>query len=89
MMDANKKYLADKYPDMVLYVESPSTETIRRFERGEGPLFAARTAEQILVTVTDVTKQAKEKVEELMQTVLREAFEGKSEKTDNRLTEVK
>ena len=67
MMDANKKYLADKYPDMVLYVESPSTETIRRFERGEGPLFAARTAEQILVTVTDVTKQAKEKVEELMQ----------------------
>lgn len=67
MMDANKKYLADQYPGMVLYVEPPSTETIRRFERGEGPLFAARTAEQILVTVTDVTKQAKEKVEELMQ----------------------
>jgi lysophospholipase L1-like esterase len=67
MMDANKKYLADRYPDMVLYVESPSNETIRRFERGEGPLFAARTAEQILVTVTDVTEQAKRRVEDLMQ----------------------
>ena len=66
MMDANKKYLADQYPGMVLYVESPSNETIRRYEKGEGPLFAARTAEQILVTVTDVTKQAKEKVEDLM-----------------------
>jgi lysophospholipase L1-like esterase len=67
MMDANKKYLADRYPDMVLYVESPSNETIRRFERGEGSLFAARTAEQILVTVTDVTEQAKRRVEDLMQ----------------------
>lgn len=48
--------------------------------------------EKLLAIVGELEKQIAERksqAEEFMQSVLREAFEGKSEKTDNRLTEVK
>jgi hypothetical protein len=65
-MDHNKEALARRFPDMVLFVPPPSNQTLRDIERGEGQLFKSRKAEQVLLTITDVTQRAKEKVEELM-----------------------
>jgi lysophospholipase L1-like esterase len=65
-MDQHKKLLAEKFPHLVLFVESPSRQAIKDLEEGRGPIVASRRAEQVLLTVTDATQRAKEKVEELM-----------------------
>ena len=66
MMDHNKKVLAEKFPNMVLFVEQPSTEVLRQIEDGRGPLIADRKTEQVLLNISDATQRAKEQVERLM-----------------------
>ena len=65
-LDHQKKLIAEQFPDLVLFVDSPSYEDIRDVEAGRGPLTASRRAEKVLLATTDVTQRAKEKVEKLM-----------------------
>ena len=65
-IDMQKKLLAERFPDLVLFVDSPSQEVIREMESGQGPWNASRKSEQVLLAITDVTQRAKEKVEQLM-----------------------
>jgi lysophospholipase L1-like esterase len=66
MIDNHKKRLAESFPNLVLFVEPPSLESLEDMEAGRGPIFNSRKAEQVLLEMTDVTKKAKEKVEALM-----------------------
>jgi lysophospholipase L1-like esterase len=66
MIDNHKKRLAESFPNLVLFVEPPSLESLEDMEAGRGPIFNSRKAEQVLLEMTDVTKKAKERVEVLM-----------------------
>jgi hypothetical protein len=66
MMDNNKKLLAERFPGLVLFVDSPSPSEFRDIEAGRGELHASRRAENVLLQLTNVTQRAQEKVKELM-----------------------
>lgn len=66
-VDNHKKRLAEKFPNSVIYVEQPSTSSLEDMEAGRGPIFNKRKAEEVVLSLTDVTKKAKERVEKLMQ----------------------
>jgi len=66
MIDNHKKRLAERFPNSILFVESPSPAQVRDIEADRGAIFESRTSEQILLNWTDVTQRAKERVESLM-----------------------
>eukprot|EP00547_Thalassionema_nitzschioides_P017907 CAMPEP_0194242546 /NCGR_PEP_ID=MMETSP0158-20130606/8051_1 /TAXON_ID=33649 /ORGANISM="Thalassionema nitzschioides, Strain L26-B" /LENGTH=503 /DNA_ID=CAMNT_0038977657 /DNA_START=232 /DNA_END=1743 /DNA_ORIENTATION=- len=66
-VDNHKRLIAERFPNSVLYVEQPSTSSVEDMEAGRGPIFDKRKAEEVLLSLTDATKKAKEKVEKLMQ----------------------
>jgi len=53
--DALKKKLADKYPNAILYVDSPSIAAISDFENRRGPCFDSMLREDILLSLKDVS----------------------------------
>lgn len=65
-MDRNKQALAELYPELVLFVRSPSANMFAQAESLNSPLWDSWNQEQVGLRLTDIAQQASERVEKLM-----------------------
>ena len=65
-MDRNKQFLAELYPELVLFVKAPSAEAFTQAETHSGPLWENLDQEHVWLRLTDIAQQAGEHVEKLM-----------------------
>jgi len=82
-IDHHKKLLAERFPNAVLYVESPSASSMEDMEAGRGSIYNKRKAEEVLLRWTDVTKKARDKVERLMKQHLEQWSNNKNNTIKN------
>jgi hypothetical protein len=64
LMEYQKKKLAERYPAPVLFLEAPDDKTIKDFTNKRGPLWEARSREEVLFELTN--KARLEQLEKLM-----------------------
>lgn len=87
-MDRNKRFLAEMYPEFVLFVESPD---IRYFSDAEKNSHTSRSdgqAENIMLKLHDIAKQAMDKVESLMDDHYKDWVVDTDDRDDNFLYEI-
>jgi hypothetical protein len=88
-IDDHKKALAETFPGLVLYVEAPSPRALSDAEAQQGPLWSSRQTEKVLLKLTDVGHNVREKVEQLMkqhyQGWTKDAEEGDDDEDDTSL----
>jgi len=65
-IDRNKQVLAEMYPELVLFVESPTLEAFSEAEDKRGPLWEDFKKEKVHFQLTDIAQNVRERVEELM-----------------------
>ena len=65
-MDHNKKLLAEMFPGLVVFVDSPSNQVLSDVEAKRGSLWENSQDERILLQLTDVAQKVRERVETLM-----------------------
>jgi hypothetical protein len=61
-IDRHKEALAQMYPGLVLYVDSPNNQVIRDAEFKRGPLWDGLDTEKIHFRITDVKQQVQERI---------------------------
>jgi hypothetical protein len=69
IMEYQKKKLAEKYPAPVLFLEAPDAKVISDFTNKRGPLWEARSREEVLFELTN-----KARLEQL-ETLMKEYYE--------------
>jgi hypothetical protein len=84
-MEENKKFLATCFPDYVVFVEQPDLQWWTDTEVGIGPVRENIEREQLLLRVTDIAHNAREKVQQLMKKY-NEDKEGKAGKSEQAST---
>jgi lysophospholipase L1-like esterase len=65
-MDNNKKILSDMYPDIVVFVDSPSKTFFSQTEAKKGVVWEDFQRERVLLKLTDIAHNVRERVEETM-----------------------
>lgn len=65
-MDHNKQLLAETFPGLVVFVDSPSNQVLSDVEAKRGPLWENSQDERILFQLTDVAQKVRDRVEALM-----------------------
>jgi lysophospholipase L1-like esterase len=65
-MDHNKKILSELYPDIVLFVDSPGKAFFSQTEAKKGVVWEDFQRERILLKLTDIANNVRERVEQKM-----------------------
>jgi lysophospholipase L1-like esterase len=65
-MDNNKKILSEMYPGIVMFVESPSNAFFAQTEAKKGVVWEDFQRENVLLKLTDIAQNVRERVEETM-----------------------
>ena len=55
-MDNHKRALAKSHPGEVIFVEAPTTDSIKEFEEQRGPIWKQRETEDTLLALRDIRK---------------------------------
>ena len=77
-MEHNKRDLAERLPNVVLFVDQPTINDWAEIKDGRGPLWDSLSRERILYELTDVAQQTRERIQQLM-----EQHYGNAEKQDD------
>lgn len=64
-MDLNKQILAERYPDLVLFVPSPQSTVFSDAEARRGPLWDSFQKEAVLLSLTDLVHTVHDRLDEL------------------------
>ena len=78
LMEHNKRDLAERLPNVVLFVDQPTINDWAEIKDGRGPLWDSLSRERILYELTDVAQQTRERIQQLM-----EQHYGNAEKQDD------
>ncbi|GKY97245.1 hypothetical protein MPSEU_000682900 [Mayamaea pseudoterrestris] len=65
-MDRNKKNLAELYPDLVLFVESPGRQVFSDAQQRQGSIWEELRSEKIILKLSDVGNNVQNKIKGLM-----------------------
>jgi len=66
MIESQKRALALENPGSILYVEEPTVEILDEIETGKGLLHAKKKIEDVTFRLTDLSRKAKAKIEDIM-----------------------
>ncbi|GKY95039.1 hypothetical protein MPSEU_000468200 [Mayamaea pseudoterrestris] len=66
IMDSHKRRLANSKPGDLLFVKAPSVKDLADYETGKGVVWQERVAEQTLLSLSDVQKQVRCRIEKEM-----------------------
>ncbi len=97
-MDHNKKILAESYPELLLFVESPSVQDILEVEKKRGPLWENeegegnknndRSNKTVLLKLTDAAANVRGRVEEHMRSHYKSLVQDRQEEETSSLYEL-
>jgi len=65
-MDRNKKFLAEQYPEMVVFIEPPDPKVFSDAEAHRGALWEDSQGDRVLLKLNDIALHVRERVEDLM-----------------------